>query len=778
MQCPSCGHVNIDGARFCAQCGTALSLACSSCGVPNDPASQFCTNCGTRLISPAGPSGHESDLTRYVPDELLRRMRAAQTGGAMRGERRTVTMLFADIQGSTAAAERLDPEDWAEIVNGAFEQLIAPIYRYEGTVARLLGDAILAFFGAPIAHEDDPVRAVRAAMDILDSIADYRSRIEARTGVPISVRVGINTGLVVVGEVGSDLRVEYTALGDAINVAARMEQTAEPGTVRVTEQTVNLLDGMFEVDDIGPVEVKGKAEPVRAFRVLRAVPAAEGGREATPLVGRDQERAALDSVASRLLDGIGGVCSLVGEAGIGKSRLLSAMRAAVETRAVVASRAEQDNADLTWLDGGSRSFDAALPYATFAEALRRWWDLDPAAPGGAWDRIASAIERASGASDPDAASFLAAAVGAPVPAQHAELVTALPTPVLHERTTEALSAYLEAEASRRPVLLVLDDLHWGDALSLALVERLMRSTDTVALALVLAMRPHRDDASWQLLETAGRDFGHRHVGVQLEALPEAAARELLDGLLGDAELDDAEVRRILDHAAGNPLFVEELARSIQDASSARASADPLGGHVDVPASLAGLLTARLDQLEHSARLAAQVASVIGREFSPNQLAALLDGVDPAAATAELVRRGVLVERRGPPEPVHAFRHVLIQETAYSTVLLRTRRELHARLAAYLEETQPHAIQEIARHLLEAGERERAFPYLVSSGERATRAMALSDAIQLFTTALDAIPADGDPDLVVRAHDGLGEAYGLIPDLPHASAAYQQLLDYG
>jgi class 3 adenylate cyclase len=215
-------------------------------------------------------------------------------------------MLFADLQGSTAAAELMDPEDWADVVNGAFAHMIAPVERYGGTLARLQGDAILAFFGAPVAHEDDPVRAVRAGLDIVGAFEGYQAQVRARIGAPIAVRVGINTGLVVVGEVGSDQRVEYTALGDAINVAARMEQTADPGTVRVTEYTADLLGGMFALADIGPVEVKGKAEPVRARVVLGPAAAAGAARTTTRLVGRAEERAALGLLLDRLRGGDGG----------------------------------------------------------------------------------------------------------------------------------------------------------------------------------------------------------------------------------------------------------------------------------------------------------------------------------------------------------------------------------------------------------------------------------------------------------------------------------------
>ena len=268
MNCASCQTQNSDDARFCMQCGASLGSGCPQCGAALSTEARFCQKCGHQLAG-TEPEPAESRLHQYIPKELLAKLQTARAAGGLQGERRIVTMLFCDVQGSTAAAEKLDPEEWAEIMNGAFEHLIAPVYRYEGTLARLMGDAILAFFGAPITHEDDPQRAVLAALDILERSVSYREEVQRSWGVQFNVRVGINTGLVVVGEVGSDLRVEYTAMGDAVNLAARMEQTAEPGTVQISEATHRLVAPLFDIEELGGVQVKGKEEPVQTYRVLR-----------------------------------------------------------------------------------------------------------------------------------------------------------------------------------------------------------------------------------------------------------------------------------------------------------------------------------------------------------------------------------------------------------------------------------------------------------------------------------------------------------------------------
>ena len=354
MLCLHCQSENRDIARFCRRCGSHLGAQCPHCSQSIPPGSIFCDQCGQPL-NPAftaqkpvpnrtelpgldphpQPTSHPpaSDLQispapdSLVPPELASKLAFARDSQAMAGERRIVTMLFCDIQGSTEAAGELDPEDWTTIMNQAFEYMIRPVYRYEGTVARLMGDAILAFFGAPITHEDDPQRAILAGLDIAAEFQPYRERIMVEWGVDVNVRVGINTGLVVVGAVGSDLRMEYTALGDAINLAARMEQTADPGTVRVTADTYRLVAQAFDFEELGQIPLKGKDEPLKAYRVIgrKSQPGRRRGIAGlrAPLVGRDPEMGMIERVFQDLHGGKGQILAIIGEAGLGKSRLVA-----------------------------------------------------------------------------------------------------------------------------------------------------------------------------------------------------------------------------------------------------------------------------------------------------------------------------------------------------------------------------------------------------------------------------------------------------------------------
>src|SRR5512133_148813 len=310
MNCPNCQTSNPDQAKFCMNCGYSLAAT---------------PHAEQRGINDPGVKNHSLD--RFIPQELVNKIEAARAVDAMVGERRVITMLFCDVKGSTAAAEKVDPETWTDIMNGIFEYMIRPVYKYEGTVPRLMGDAILAFFGAPITHEDDPQRAVLAGLEIQAGIQPLVDEIRRKHGLELGLRVGINTGLVVVGAIGSDLRMEYTAIGDAINLAARMEQTAVPGTVQISDETYKLVAPFFDFEALGEVEVKGKATPIKTYRPLgvKKSPGHLRGLEGltSPLVGREAQLALLKQQLNQLKVGTGSVVTVIGEAGLGKSTLIA-----------------------------------------------------------------------------------------------------------------------------------------------------------------------------------------------------------------------------------------------------------------------------------------------------------------------------------------------------------------------------------------------------------------------------------------------------------------------
>ena len=724
----------------------------------------------------------EDGMRRFMPSELVSKLESAARTGAMDGERRTVTMLFCDVTGSTAAAEQLDPEEWTEIMNGAFEHLIRPVYRYEGTLANLMGDAILAFFGAPIAHEDDPERAVLAGLNIVHEIPAYKAHVKRQWGIDFDVRVGINTGLVVVGSVGSDLQVQYTAMGDAVNVAARMEQTAAPGTVQISDATHRQVDKLFAFEALGGVEVRGKTEPVTSYRVTGALarPESVRGMEglAAPLVGRDDEMAELRSAFSALGSGGGRIISVTGEAGLGKSRLITELRDALLD--------SPQTAAIPWHTGLALSYETAGPYAPVRRILRSLVGLEEGGTSAAdaWDRVSRFCESAAPARATDIAPHLAWLLDIALPEDQQERVAYLDPAELRRQGIGAMIELIESLGASEPLVLFFEDLHWADEASIEVVTELLALCERVNLVLLLAFRARTNERFWQVHETANRDYLARYTHIALSPLSTEQTRELVAKLLPIDALPAAVLDQILARSDGNPFFVEEIIHSMID--------DGLIDHADrqwvasnkvanlsIPNTVGAILTTRLDRLDGSVRGVVQAASVIGRQFEHDELAVLLPTVtDLDSSLLELQRRELVRETARIPRRTYEFRHALVREAAYSTILLRRRVQLHAALADFLARLQPERVEDIADHLLHAREVERALPYVIAAGERAAHSYAISTAVARFERAIDGIDESTDIDLVRRAYEGLGAAKESAFDAPGAAEAYVQLLSAG
>jgi class 3 adenylate cyclase/tetratricopeptide (TPR) repeat protein len=695
----------------------------------------------------------------------------------MEGERRVVTMLFCDVKGSTAVASHLDPEEWAEIINGAFEFMIQPIYQYEGTVARLMGDGLLAFFGAPIAHEDDPQRAILAGLDILQSIKGYGVQIKQRWGIDFDVRVGINTGLVVVGDVGSDLRLEYTALGNAINLAARMEQTAQPGTVQIAEPTYKLVEPLFDFKVLEEVEVKGQEKNVTAYQVLgrKQEPGQLRGIKGleAPLIGRDKQLNMLSSALDDLQYGTGQLISVIGEAGLGKSRLISEFQRSVA--------GGQFNSVL-WLQGSSLSYQTTTPFAPFTDLLRSYFDLNGAQTDRSqYDLIKADLEDLFPGHSDEMAPFIATMIGLQLPQSDAERVRYLEPPPLRGLIFHQVSVLLERLGSNQPMVIFLDDLHWTDPTSLELLQSLLPLTDRLPLMIITAFRPRRQERSWQFHEICEREYHHRYRVIALKPLDERQSGELVTSLLGIDGLPDDIRRIILDKFEGNPFFLEEIIRSLLD----RGQIVKDNGHwratskivdINMPDTLNGLITARLDQLDESSKRALQSAAVLGREFSYEILAEIVDVPELLdEVLTKLQRRELLWEKNRIPPRTYIFKHALTQDATYNSTLLSKRRELHAKAADALIRINSKQSANIARHLLESRQPVRAMPYLVAAGDQAARAYALMEAKEFYNQALEIQGSADDMADVRRAYEGLGGVLTFANQLPKAEAIYQQML---
>jgi class 3 adenylate cyclase/tetratricopeptide (TPR) repeat protein len=683
-------------------------------------------------------------------------------------------MLFCDVRGSTSMAERLDPEEWTDVMNAAYEHLITPVYRYEGTVARLMGDAILAFFGAPTAHEDDPQRAVMAGLEIVASIGPFRDRLARGRGLDLDVRVGINTGPVVVGEVGSELRREYSAMGDAVNVAARMEQTARPGTVQITEDTYRLVADLFDVEPLGEVEVKGKRRPVSSYRVLarRAAPwkvRATRSLDAA-LVGREAEMAVVRSALDDLERGRGSILLITGEPGLGKSRLVQ------EANERWSERNPGD--ERPWDVWQCVPYDTMQPYAQYRRLIRERVgaaETDPAhvvrakiadfmkvAPEG-WGERSERVARALlGVEPPDEPHLEGEA--------------------FQREATELVVGSTVALGGGR--LLVFEDLHWCDHASLELVRATIELVAEVPILILITFRPDRSALSWGFGEWVREELPEHTVLLELEQLTADQSDRLIDELLPVQGMPVDVRSRIVARTEGNPLFVHEVARALIDRGLVERDGDGwrLAGEVaevSIPDSVQSLITVGLDRLPDGVRRTLQAAAVIGRSFDEELLRAVTDGADIGSDLRELERRDLIRPTVRGPLAEYTFRHALTQEAAYGTLLLKQRRALHGRVAQALEALGPDRLDEVAallvRHSAEAGDDAATLTYAVAAGDAAARLYANEEAAAHYRIGLEVgRRAGADSTLLRSIYERRGSALELLGRYDDAIANYEEM----
>jgi class 3 adenylate cyclase/tetratricopeptide (TPR) repeat protein len=691
--------------------GRTSMLTCPNCGFANPETAKFCSNCG----------------------KPLERQRAVD------GERKFATVLFADVARSTAIAEQLDPEDWAVVMNGAFAFMNASVARYGGTVSRLMGDAVLALFGAPIAHEDDAERAVRAGLDIQAAAMDYAADVRQRYGFDFEVRVGINTGTAVLAFVGDQVKTEYTAMGDAANVAARMQSAARLGTVLISADTHRLVHALFDFVPRGPLEVKGKQAPVEAFEVTGAKAIAGNLRGlaglTSPLVGRDREIDVLTSRLAGLRQGQGAVVALLGEAGLGKSRLIAELRRARET---------QLDAPVEWFETRAISYGQSIPYYPWRQLGRKIVGGSEGEPAqGTRERLHELVARLGVGADN--IPFLETMLSIDTEESRTALSNLSGDTIVSgvaAAVVNVIKAALHRPEGARPHVIVLDDLHWSDMASLELVAQVATLAAFEPLLVICVLRPDRKAASWQLVDRLQASLGSAFARIDLEPLPKEASRELLGNLLHIEDLPESIRAQILERSEGNPFYLEEVLRSLIDDRQVvregdhwRATRDIIDAKI--PETLAGVLSARIDRLPETTKRVAQTAAVIGRVFQHRVLESVcrdapgmerIEHVEPhiaALSYEQLVR-----ERARDPEREYIFKHALTCDAAYGLLLKSRRRDLHARTGAALEalfaDRRDEFAAMLAWHFSEADDPKRALTYSQRAATNAHRLYALPE----------------------------------------------------
>jgi class 3 adenylate cyclase len=707
----------------------------------------------------------------------------------MEGEFKLVTVMFADVSGFTTLAEQLDPEQVRNLMNACFDCMAPVIEKYEGTVDKFLGDAVVALFGAPVTHENDPERALRAALEMKEALAAFN----AERGTELGIHFGINTGEVVAGGIGSAGRQEYSVMGDAVNVASRLKDLSQRGEVFVGGDTHRLTAPLFEFETLPPLQVKGRTRPVTLHRLIRAratpgpVRGVEGLR--SPLVGRDDELSRLLKVFEALAEGRGGFLALLAEAGQGKSRLVA------EARRLFPAGAR-------WVEGRALSYAQNISYWVAADLLRGLVGVSlEASPSEIGVALSQSCERLFGEQAMETHPYLARLLDVHLDEPMAERVRYLAPDALQRRMQQAFVDILRASAREQPLVLVAEDTHWIDPSSLALLEAIVPLTAEVPLLLLIVSRPE-EGPTREFLERVRASLGESSPFLELAPLSREASTELLDNLLRIENLPDATRQMILNKAEGNAFFLEELLRSLIDAGALvvegglAVATRPIEA-IDVPDTLQGVIAARIDRLAASEKHALQTASVIGRIFQRRLLAYLLrdevaeSQLDPSLH--ELRRRELIRIREAigddpsdsPVDAEYIFKHAVTQDVTYHSLLHARRKSLHRAAAEAIETLFPEHLDDLsatlAYHYDKAELVPKAVQYLSHAAERARATYANAEAIAYYRAALRQIAGAADPrewsDAAVTLCGSLGDVLDLIGKPEEARSAYMEGLGY-
>jgi class 3 adenylate cyclase/tetratricopeptide (TPR) repeat protein len=710
MKCPRCQHENPPQAKFCLECGARVALTCTKCRRELPAGAKFCLECGAPVASQTTAEPRFTSPESYTPKHLAEKILTSKS--ALEGERKQVTVLFADLKGSMELLADRDPEEARKLLDPVLERMMAAVHHYEGTVNQVMGDGIMALFGAPLAHEDHAVRGCYAALRMQESVKRYAEEIRRATGIPPSIRVGLNSGEVVVRAIGSDLHMDYTAVGQTTHLAARMEQAALPGTIVITPHTLRLAEGYVEVKSLGPLSVKGLSEAIEAFEVTTVGAArtrfqVAAARGLTRFVGRDPEVEQLRKALEQSRRGHGQVVAVVGEPGVGKSRLFHEFTHSHRTHG--------------WLilESGSVSYGHATAYLPVIDLLRAYFKIH----GG--DDHREIREKVTGkvlTLDRELEPILPAVLALlNVPIENATW-QALEPAQRRERTLDAVKRLLIRESQGQPLLLVFEDLHWIDTETQAVLDGLIEGLPSARVLLLVNYRPEYQ-----------HDWGGKAQCTQLriDPLQSESAAEFLQSLLGDHESLRPLESLLIKRTEGNPFFLEESVRTLAETLvlvGERGAYRMVRGveTVKVAPTVQAVLAARIDRLSSEQKRLLQAASAVGKDVSFALLEAIAEVPGDALhrALAQLQATQFLCESRLFPDLEYTFRHALTHEVTYGGLLSDRRRQLHAaiveamehrhagRLSEHAERLAEHAVrgelwQKAVRHLWRAGQNARA-----------------------------------------------------------------------
>jgi predicted ATPase/class 3 adenylate cyclase len=768
-------------------------FVCQKCGFNNPPGMRFCGNCGARLDVDTGILQSRSPLPGELPGmvgvmmgaDLLERFR--QAGLEATGQRRTVTILFVDLAGFTAYSQQSDSEDVYLLIQQFINQMVKNVYKYDGMVDKFLGDGLMAIFGAPIAHENNAELAIRAALDMQADLTRMALEVKEKLGSELRVHIGLHSGQVVVGSLGTNLLMNYTAIGDTVNLAYRLQQSAAPGMTLASHTVFQQTRALVDFGPAISLALKGMPEPIPSYPViqLKPKPGPVRGIEGmhTPMIGRDAEMMHLRQAQEGLIARReGGLITIQAEAGIGKSRLITEF----------AARLEQ--AGVRCLIGHSYVYRRSVAYWAFIDLFYAYLDLPAnSAEAALHARLTQRITNLLGAQANDTLPYLETMLSMKVTSEDAvERLRYLDAPQLRQQIFLAVREVWVAEARRNPLVLVFEDLHWADESSLDLMRFLIDSARQEALLLVAAYRPGSDPAIERITDHARRTLGKRFENYVLNSLNSQQSEQLFDELLASPDLPEELCQKIIQQAAGNPFYLEEIVRMLIDervisyddgrwSLSAGADVSSLG----VPDSLQELILTRFDHLDSpDQRRLLQVASVIGRDFSSRLLEAVLTVEEVGSLTNtlnRLIERGFVQPLPDAMDADYRFTHTLVSDTIYSTLLKTDRSDLHGRVAHAMEtlysDWLDDQIEILARHYAWSNDHERALHYLILAGQKAARSYANEQARAQFELAAStAKKVHPDLDTLLQIDIGLGDVLTRTGEYQNARKAYTNALE--
>ncbi len=756
VKCDICGFENPDGHFYCGHCGNGLSTAI--------------TGDGNFLLN--------------APIE---------------GERKQVTVIFADISGFTAlndaAKSPAEVEQVVRLINLCLQELSQAIFEFDGYIDKYIGDAIMAVFGAPRAHEDDPERALRAALAMKERLEQFNQNPPMPLPEALGIHMGINTGTVIAGMVGTDRKRSYTVMGDAVNVASRLEGVSERGEILISESTYNLTNRIFVFKEREEIRVKGKREPLKIWELEAARDLSQTQRGLTgmeaPLIGREYELQNLLNHYQKLYEQQGSIVVITGEAGLGKSRLISDFRKLV-------NRVEEEHnerAKPLWLFGRGLSYRQSFANRLLVDILHRYLDL-PENPDDSLVRLRLEAmgQELFGARAGEVVPYLAALLGLKLDEQVAANLPLNDPYLMQQRTFLAMGEWVESQARQRPVIMVFEDLHWADPSSVHLIEYLFSLTLYMPLAIICVTRPDRESTFWNVKLQAARDYANHFTELTLWPLTDEESRQLIKHLLKIDQMPADSEQLLLNRAEGNPLFLEEVLRSLIEEGMIK----PVDGHweitrsiseIDIPNTLQGVLTARIDRLDESVKRVLQIAAVIGRVFPRFVLAPIVNEPEILEKALEELELAELIKvRTREPEPEYMFKHFLTHETAYNSLLHQQRSLIHKQIGDYMSRLYWQLGEEyaaiVAEHYCRSETWPRALRYLHRAGDAAVQSFANTQAVEFYSRALEVaniLGQESDQATVLAVLEGrariltrLGEPQKAIEDYKAMLALAKQL----